>query len=177
MEMLERLLLSIEKVLLWIATAAMVTIVVLTTCDALGRYLFNLPIFFAFEVTERYLLIAGVFLAFSFAYRNDVFIRVGFFIEMMPAPVKMFFDHVAQIVTAGYCLFFAYSSLEQSLNGLAEGATMSSVPIPLAPSYFAVPIGFAMLAVLVIYDMAKVKRGKSRLMPPQVEGDTGQSAT
>ena len=142
-----------------------------------GRYLFNLPIFFAFEVTERYLMASGVFLALSFAYRNDVFIRVGFFIEKLPTPVKMFFDHVAQIVTSGYCLFFAYASLEQSLKGVAEGATLSSVRIPLAPAYFVVPIGFAALAVLVIYDIAKVRKGKSRLMPPQIEGDVGQSAT
>lgn len=176
MDTVEKLLLSIEKALLWVASASIAILMLLTTADSLMRYVFNAPITGAYEISEKYLMTFGVFLAFSYAYRGDVFIRVSFLVDRLPRPVKLFLDHVAQVATALYCLFFAYSSLDQAIRGMNEGATLSALPIPLAPSYFMVPIGFAAMAILVIYDIGKVKTGQSRLLPTPVEGDAGQSA-
>jgi TRAP-type C4-dicarboxylate transport system permease small subunit len=173
----ERFLLSIEKALVWIAVVAMTILMLLTTADALMRYLFNAPITGAYEITEKYLMTFGIFLAFSYGYRGDVFIRVSFLVERLPRAVRMVLDHVAQVATAVYCVFFAYSSLDQAIKGMDEGATLSAVAVPLAPSYFLVPIGFAAMAILVLYDIPKVRKGESRLLPTPVEGDAGQSAT
>jgi TRAP-type C4-dicarboxylate transport system permease small subunit len=174
---IEKVLLACEKVLVWVAIAALTVLMLLTTADATLRYLFNSPIIGAYEITEKYLITTGIFLAFSYAYRGDVFIRVSFFVERLPKSVKMACDHAAQILTLLYCIFFAYATLNQAIAGIDEGSTLSAVPIPLAPSYFLVPIGFAALAVLVLADVPKVATGESRLIPPPIEGDAGQSAT
>lgn len=176
MELIERFLLAIEKALLWVASGAIAVLMLLTTADAVMRYTFNSPITGAYEISEKYLMTIGVFLAFSYAYRGDVFIRVSFFIDRLPPAGKLFLDYVAQVLTAAYCIFFAFSTLDQAIKGMWEGSTLSAVPLPLAPSYFMVPIGFAAMAVLVIVDLTKVRTGESRLLPPSVAGDADQSA-
>lgn len=165
MKTLDRILISIEKALLSVSLAAFAFVVAMTTVDTLGRYLLNSPITFAYELTEKYLMPLGVFLAFAYAYRNDVFIRVNFFLDKMPRGVQMILDHAAQIATACYCLFFGYSTLQQAIKGLADGSTLSNLPLLLSPSYFIIPIGFLAMAVLVVLDLHKVKDGKSHLMP------------
>ena len=56
----------------------------LTSADALCRYLLNSPILGAYEITEKYLIVAMIFLGLSYAYRGGVFIRVTFLVDRMP---------------------------------------------------------------------------------------------
>jgi TRAP-type C4-dicarboxylate transport system permease small subunit len=178
MAAIEKVLIACEQVLVWIAVVAMTTLMLLTTADATMRYLFDAPIAGAYEISEKYLITSGVFLAFSYAYRGDVFIRVSFFIEKMPAAVKLACDHAAQILTLLYCIVCAYATLGEAINGMWDGSTLSALPtIPLAPSYFLVPVGYAVMAVLVLVDVPKVAKGGSRLIPPSIMGDASQSAS
>jgi TRAP-type C4-dicarboxylate transport system permease small subunit len=102
---------------------------------------------------------------------------VSFFVDRLPPAVKLVCDHVAQILTLGYCIFFAVCTLNQAITGMWEGSTLSAVPIPLAPSYFLVPIGFFAMAILVLVDLPKVAKGESRLLPKSETPDASQSAT
>ena len=158
----EKFLIACETVLVWIAIAAMVVLMMLTTADATFRYVLNAPIIGAYEITEKYLIVLAIFLGFSYAYRGDVFIRVSFFVDRLPASVKLVCDHAAQILTLVYCIFFAYCTLNQAFTGMWEGSTLSAVPIPLAPSYFLVPIGFIAMGILVLVDLPKVATGESK---------------
>ena len=60
----------------------------LTSADALCRYLLNSPILGAYEITEKYLIVAMVFLGLSYAYRGGVFIRVTFLVDRLPPRVR-----------------------------------------------------------------------------------------
>lgn len=173
---IEKILLAGERVLVWIAVCSMTALMLLTTADATFRYLFNSPITGAYEITEKYLITIGIFLAFSYAYRGDVFIRVSFLIDRFPPAVKLACDYAAQLLTLGYCVFFAVSTLDEAIRGMWEGSTLSAVPIPLAPSYFMVPIGFFAMAIIVLVDVPKVATGESRLMPPSTGPDTSNLA-
>ena len=55
----------------------------LTTADALGRYLFNRPILAAYELTTNYLMVGVVFLALPYAYREGANIRVTFLVDRL----------------------------------------------------------------------------------------------
>ena len=52
---------------------------------AVSRYLLNSPILGAYEITEKYLMVATIFLGLSYAYRGGVFIRVTFLVDRLPA--------------------------------------------------------------------------------------------
>jgi TRAP-type C4-dicarboxylate transport system permease small subunit len=73
-----KLLNRCENLLTYLATISTFIIMGLTTADAAGRYIFNRPIVGAYEITERYLMIAAVFLGICTAYRGGAFIRVTF---------------------------------------------------------------------------------------------------
>ena len=65
-----RVLDACERVLTLVAVVATFCVMLLTTADASGRYLFNRPILAAYELATNYLMIAGVFLAMPYAYRR-----------------------------------------------------------------------------------------------------------
>ena len=70
--------------LVYAAVAAAFAMMLLTSADALSRYLLNSPILGAYEITEKYLIVAMVFLGLSYAYRGGVFIRVTFLVDRLP---------------------------------------------------------------------------------------------
>jgi len=84
----ERWLLRCEQVLVYAGVAAMLAMMCLTSADALSRYLLNRPILGAYEFTEKYLMVASIFLGLSYAYRGGMFIRVTFLIDRLPAALK-----------------------------------------------------------------------------------------
>ena len=82
----ERWLLRGERVLVYAGVVAMLAMMCLTSADALSRYLFNRPILGAYELTEKYLMVAAIFLGLSYAYRGGMFIRVTFLVDRLPLP-------------------------------------------------------------------------------------------
>jgi TRAP-type C4-dicarboxylate transport system permease small subunit len=161
--LLERLLGYCESLLVWVSVFATFAMMCLTTLEAASRYIFNRPIIGAYEITEKYLMVAAIFLGLSYAYRGGAFIRVTFLVDRLPATLKLVADYLAQIISLGFCLAFAITATQQALRVLAGGTLLSTVPVPLGPAYFMVPLGFLALAILVLVDLPKVRTGQSRL--------------
>jgi TRAP-type C4-dicarboxylate transport system permease small subunit len=91
-----------ELVLVYAAVAATAAMMLLTSTDALCRYLLNSPILGAYEITEKYLVVAMVFLGLSYAYRGGVFIRVTFLIDRLPRGGRLAADHVSHALSVGF---------------------------------------------------------------------------
>jgi len=163
MEQFERWLSRLEMVLVFLATLSTLAMMCLTSADAAGRYIFSSPITGAYEISEKYLMPGLVFLGLGYAYRGGIFIRVTFAADRLPAKLKLCADYLAQIVSILCCLLLAYASGRQALEVVNNGTTLSTLPVPLAPAYFIVPIGLAVLFVLLLIDLPRVARGNSRL--------------
>ena len=56
-----------ELVLVYAGVVAAFLMMCLTSADAICRYLLNSPILGAYEITEKYLMVATVFLGLSYA--------------------------------------------------------------------------------------------------------------
>lgn len=160
---IEKWLLRCEAVLVYAAVFATGVMMLLTTVDAGSRYLLNSPIIGAYEITEKYLMVAAVFLGLSYSYRGGVFIRVTFLVDRLPATQKLFANYFAQIVSLLYCLVFVVATTQQALRAMSEATTLSTLPIPLGPAYVLVPIGFGGLTLLMLADLPRVRSGESRL--------------
>ena len=63
MQLLGRWLTRCELALLYVGVFATFAMMCLTSADALSRYAFNRPILGAFEITEKYLMVAAIFMA------------------------------------------------------------------------------------------------------------------
>jgi TRAP-type C4-dicarboxylate transport system permease small subunit len=147
---LEKWLWRCELALVYTSVVATIAIMGLTSADALSRYLFNRPITGAYEITEKYLMVAAIFLGLSYAYRGGVFIRVTFLVDRLPRPLQ-------------FCVISLVATGQQALRGLREETTLSALPLLVGPAYCLVPLGFFALTILMLIDFTRIRSGRSYL--------------
>ncbi len=82
----------------------------LTSADALSRYAFNRPILGAFEITEKYLMVAAIFMGLSYGYRGGLFIRVTFLVDRLSGPARLAADYFAFLVSLLFCAVFLWAT-------------------------------------------------------------------
>ena len=164
MSLLGKWLWRCELVLLHAGVLAAFVMMCLTSADALSRYLLNRPISGAYEITEKYLMVAAIFRGLSYAYRGGVFIRVTFLVDRLPAPLKLLADYFAHLVSLAFCLIVLVATTQQALRALHDDTTLSALPILVGPAYSLVPLGFLALTVLMLVDLPRVHSGQSYLL-------------
>jgi TRAP-type C4-dicarboxylate transport system permease small subunit len=135
----------------------------LTSADALSRYLFNRPILGALEITEKYLMIAAIFMGLSYGYRGGLFIRVTFLVDRLSGSARLVADYFAFLVSLLFCAVFLWATGVQGLRGLSEDVELSTLPILVGPAYCLVPIGFLALTILMLVDLPRVHKRQSLL--------------
>ena len=145
------------------AVVACALMMLLTSADALCRYLINWPILGAYEITEKYLMVATIFLGLSYAYRSGAFIRVTFLVDRLPPPLRRIADQLAHILTLAYCLVFIVASGQQAVRALDDATTMTTLPVLVGPAYLMVPLGFLAMTVMLLIDLPRVRRGRAML--------------
>ena len=158
-DFLGRCLLRVEAALLYVAVLATFGMMGLTSADAFSRYLFNSPILGALEITEKYLMVASIFLGLSYAYRGGLFIRVTFLVDRLTGRARQLAEYFAHLVTLAFCIFVLLATGQQALRGLSEDTELSTLPILVGPAYSFVPIGFLALTVILLIDLARLRQG------------------
>jgi len=152
-----------ELALLYLGVLATFAMMCLTSADALSRYVFNSPILGAFEITEKYLMVAAVFMGLSYGYRGGLFIRVTFLVDRLSGSARIASDYFAFLVTLAFCAFFLWATAVQGWRGLHEDTELSTLPILVGPAYCLVPLGFLALTVLMLVDLPRVRNRQSLL--------------
>jgi TRAP-type C4-dicarboxylate transport system permease small subunit len=160
---LEKLLWRCELVLVYAGVLATFAMMLLTSFDALSRYLFNRPVLGAYEITEKYLMVAAIFLGLSYAYRGGVFIRVTFLVDRLPPALKLAVNYFAHLLSLAFCVLVVIATAQQAWRGLQDDTTLSALPILVGPAYCIVPLGFLALGIAMLIDLARVRSGNSYL--------------
>ncbi len=160
---MQKLLDYCEKVMIYISSMSTFVLMLLTTADAGGRYLFNRPITGAYEITANYLMVAAVFMATGYGYREGAYIRVTFLADHLPRMVKLVVNHLVQLASVVYGTLLIVATIQQARRIFADHTTLSSLDVPLGPAYVLVPIGLFFMSLLMLLDLRKVRHGKSAL--------------
>jgi TRAP-type C4-dicarboxylate transport system permease small subunit len=160
---MQKLLNGCETVSTYAAAISTFVMMLLTTADAAGRYIFNRPVTGAYEITTNYLMVASIFLAMAYAYRGGANIRVTFMADRLPRQVKLIVNHFVQVVSMLYCGVLVFATFKHALRNLATDTTLSSIAIPQGPAYVLVPVGLFFTTLLMLLDLRKVRSGKSPL--------------
>jgi TRAP-type C4-dicarboxylate transport system permease small subunit len=169
---MQKLMNGCETVMLYVSTMSTFIMMLLTTADAGGRYLFNRPITGAYEITINYLMIPAVFLAVSYAYREGAYIRVTFLVDRLPVKVKVVVNHIVQLVSMLYGVLLVIATYQQALRVISDHTTLSSLDfIPLGPAYVIVPVSLFFMSLAMLLDIRKVRKGESPLF--KEESPTG----
>jgi TRAP-type C4-dicarboxylate transport system permease small subunit len=152
-----------ERVFTVVAVAAAFGMMVLTTADAGGRYLFNRPILAAFELTTNYLMVAAIFLALPHAYRRGANIRVTFLVDRLGRRPRLVVDHVVQLVSMLYCAMLVFATFQQAQHIMSTGTMFTTLDLPQWPGHWVVSIGLFLTTLMVLLDLGQVRKGRSSL--------------
>ena len=153
-----------ERVMLYISTLSTFVLMLLTTADAGGRYILNRPITGAYEVSTTYLMIAAIFMAMSFGYREGSYIRVTLLTSHLRGRVKMAVNYFVQIVSMLYGVMLVIATYRQALRAFEMHTTLSSLDfIPVGPAYVIVPVGLFFMSLAMLIDIPKVSKNQSPL--------------
>ena len=152
-----------DLALIYVAIASTAIMMVLTTLDAAFRYFLNSPILGAYEITEKYLMVAAIFLGLSYAYRGGAFIRVTFLVDRLSGTPRLLADYFAHVVSLLLSVIFVAATAQQSFRSLFDATTLTTLPIPVGPAYCIVPLGFLVMTVFMLIDLPRVRKGESHL--------------
>lgn len=145
-----------------LAMIVLFVLMVLVSLSAMGRYLFNNPIYGVLEVTRLYILPLMVYFSFAMLEREDGNISVELVSSRLPTIVN-------RVVTIAYLvgalLSFAlilYLTFENSLVLLDRNAKIPGpISFPVYVSWFIIPVG---LSPLILRYVIKLIRESGRLV-------------
>ncbi len=160
---MEKVLGHFEKWSTHVAVLSIFVMMLLTTADAIGRYLFSFPLPGAYEVTEKYLMVIADYLGASYTYRGGSTIRITLLVDRLPHGVKMALQVFAQIFSICYGFFLIVPAVEAVFRVYEQKITLSSPPLPLWVPFMAIPIGLLLMSLFMLRDLPRVRAGRSAL--------------
>ncbi len=166
-----RVLSRIERILTSLSIAAVFLMVCLTTADTIGRYVLNMPIQAANEVTAKYLMVVAVFFGLSYGYHSGSNIRVTFLVRHFSGRTKLVLEYIVQLLSVVIVLLLVVSAVALASRNLHQGL-LDAPSVPVGPAYVVAPVGLCLLALWLIYDVRQVRKGKSGLLTEEEEDVT-----
>lgn len=158
-----------ESIFVALGCLAVFFMIGLTTVDAICRYFFNNPLTGAYEITEKYLMLVGVFLAMSMTYRGGGLIRVTVLMDRLPpGRVKTLINHVSQLLSILYAAVLLVGTYQYATRLFRQGTTLGSIfSLPLWIGAAMIPIGLLFLVIALLVDLPRVRKGGSALFRDQ----------
>jgi TRAP-type C4-dicarboxylate transport system permease small subunit len=161
MDILEKGFGKVEAFFLRLSQIALLIMMVLTTLDALSRYLFSKSITGAYEVTEMYLMVMLVFLSMSYIQKNDGHIRLDIIFERLPLHVQNILNIFYYLLSAAMMFFIGYQGLIMTVNALENNLIASGlINFQLWLSYIWIPIGSFLIMIRLIISVIMLVVGK-----------------
>jgi TRAP-type C4-dicarboxylate transport system permease small subunit len=161
---IKRVIRYIEYGLAAIGGVMFVAMMVLSTADVIGRYVFNRPIAGTLEITTTFM--AGiVLLGWAYTQKNREHIRMELFVGRLPARGRAAFEIFTTLLSLVLFAAIVYQSTIIALKYWNVGRVFNTLPIPVAPFHFWVPIGGALLCLEFIIQMveqAMIVKGGAR---------------
>ena len=156
MKTISRLFNNVESFFLLFSKIALLVMMVLTSIDALGRYLFNKPIVGAYEFTERYLMIIIVFLSMSYVMKLGGHIRLDLVLDRLSNKMQSILNVIFNLLGATLMFLIGFKGLTNTYSAWINNEVGGGIIAwPFWLSYIWIPIGaflFVIRLLLLSYD-------------------------
>ena len=127
-------------------------------------------IYFAEEISE-FLVIFTTFIGLSYGVRKARHIRMGAFLDLMPASVEKVFIIIISAVSAAVMFFMANASINYLMHSMNMGHTTPALRLPYWIFYIIVPAGFSMAGIQYIRTIIKNLTEKETWMSPEQQSE------
>lgn len=124
----------------------------------IGRHVAASPIPATVEIVSNYYMVLIAFLPLAWAERNGDMISVEVFGQFLKGPLKRANAIFVAVVTAGAYAVLTFATWLVAMREFgAKSFVMSlSVPIPVWPSYFILPVSFGLATIICLLKVALV---------------------
>ncbi|MFH1651929.1 MAG: TRAP transporter small permease [Chloroflexota bacterium] len=163
-----------------IAALLVLLIMLSTTVDALGRYIFDHPFKGVFEGTE-FALGWIAFLSFAYVQRRRANISINLISRQLPRRVNIILEIFLMLVALFIFFIIAWSGWVDAMHTLRAGDRLAGmVDWPIGPAKFIVPVGSALLSLRLfrqlldsIAQLFTTPKGQDRATEvPTIQGET-----
>lgn len=135
---------------LFLATGAMLSY------EVIARYVFSAPTIWAAEISQL-LLIWGVFLALARCFHFRQHISIDIVYGELGSKGRKLADVAATLVIAAISIVIVYYGFDIAYDSLIKGrSTGTMLNIPNWWSEMSVPVGFALLALQALAELARI---------------------
>ncbi|WP_069298620.1 TRAP transporter small permease [Neptunicoccus sediminis] len=136
-----------------LGTICIVLMMLHVTADVVGRYVFNAPLTGTIVIVGHYYMIIVVFIALGVAEEKNAHISVEFLTDMMPRTIQGWLSVFSGLFTIFVFGLLAISGFTEAMKKTNSGASMEqgSSLIAIWPSYWAIPIGGALICLIAGY--------------------------
>ena len=128
----------------------------------IARYVFRSPFIFQVDLVSVALVVFCTF-CFSAIFLAGEHIRVDLFTRLLPQRVQEILWLFSEIIFLGFSILVIYSSLGLISHTLQVDSRMDVSNIPIAPFLLCIPVGFGLLALVLITDffdrLLKMRKG------------------
>ena len=148
-----RILSFLTKSASWLGAICVVLMMLHVTFDVAGRYFLNTPLPGTIVVVAHYYMIILVFIGIGVAEEKNGHVTVDVFTDMLPPKAQTGFGVFGGLVTAAVICMLMIGGWTAAVKKTSNGATMEqgSRMIEIWQSYWAIPVGAALMLLLVIY--------------------------
>jgi TRAP-type C4-dicarboxylate transport system permease small subunit len=151
---LDRYIVFLAKVLLWIAGAGLVAMLLLIVADVIGIKLLSRPVPGGTEIVT---FMSVVTIAFAIAYTQVMrgHVAVDFIVEKFPRRAKLIIDVITVFFSA--CLFalLAWFSFKYGMKLKSTGEVSMTQKIPFYPFIYGMAVCFVVTVLVLISDLVK----------------------
>lgn len=172
-----RLFEGFARLLSGLAGVALVLMMLHVVADVIMKFVFNLPIPGTLEVVAFYYMVAAVFLPLAYVELKGAHITVDLVFDRMPRVLQRVALALGFACSAGFFSILAYQTWLDAVEAYEVGEiVMGAVALPIWPSRFVLPLGFAIIALASIIRLIReVVLG--RPMPGGDEGSAVQEVS
>jgi TRAP-type C4-dicarboxylate transport system permease small subunit len=122
------------------------------TVDVLARLFLGSPLIGTNEVVSRYYMVAAAFLPLAWVEHRKGMIAVEIFDSLLGRKTLLIGDLLVAVVSVGVLLLLGWTSLGEAVEAFGKSAFVMAVGtrIPVWPTYFMIPAGCFLAAVMVL---------------------------
>jgi len=158
----------IDRCILALAGMALVLMMVHINIDVVSSLLLGVPVPLTNATVTQYYMIAIAFLPLAASEYRGAHIRVDLVVNHMPAALRRWLDHLVQILCLAVYVALAIQASQLAIQKLAVNSFLmeQTTRVSTWPSYFLVPAGFGLIALLIGLRLICRMLGKPDPEPP-----------
>jgi TRAP-type mannitol/chloroaromatic compound transport system permease small subunit len=139
----------------WLAGGLTAVMMIAVMREVVGRYLFHSPSDWSLELCG-YLLVGLSYLAAAYTEVQEGHIRIDFLYERFRGKTKALADVIIPFIGLFWALMVVWQGMRVAFHSLSIGACSADAMMwPLFPSQILVPIGAALLSLILIGKIIK----------------------